>query len=266
MIQQIRSHIPAECPWRDTLLWFDTIDSTNTQAKRLARQGAPQGTVLVAGTQTGGRGRMGRSFSSPESQGVYLSVILRPGCPPARLMHLTCAAGVAMCDAVTQAAGFTPGIKWINDLVYEKRKLGGILTELALDPATGLTEYAIVGIGINCRQRAADFPPELREMAGSLSMFAGQDVAPGALAGAMIEALWQMDRQLLSGKAALMDRYRSLCVTLGQPVLVHGSDGTRRGVASGLDDDGGLLVDFDDGTRQTVNSGEVSVRGLYGYL
>lgn len=262
----ILSQVSAECPWRDTLHWFDTIDSTNTQAKALARQGAPHGTVLIAGQQTVGRGRMGRSFCSPEGMGVYLSVILRPQCPPDKLMHLTCAAGVAMCDAVTHAAGFTPGIKWINDLVYEKRKLGGILTELAVDPATGLTDYAIVGIGINCRQRAEDFPSEIRNIAASLSMFAGKEVDCAALAAAMVDALWQMDLRLFSGKADLMDRYRKLCVTLGQPVCVHRAEARSYGIAVDLDDDGGLTVDFADGTRQTVNSGEVSVRGLYGYI
>ena len=266
MKEQILSQLSAECPWRDTLYWFDTIDSTNTQAKVLARQGAPHGTVLLASTQTGGRGRMGRSFSSPENMGVYLSVILRPNCPPAKLMHLTCAAGVAMCDAVEEAAGFTPGIKWINDLVHEKRKLGGILTELAVAPATGLTEYAIVGIGINCLQKAEDFPPEIRDMAASLSMFTERDLTCAAVACAMIEGLWHMDLGLFSEKAAIMSRYRDLCVTLGQPVCVHQNDTLRYGVATNLDDDGGLVVDFADGSRKTVNSGEVSVRGLYGYL
>ena len=92
MKEQILSILNAECPWRDTLHWYDTIDSTNTEAKRLAKDGAPHGTVLIAGLQTGGRGRMGRSFQSPDGQGVYLSVILRPHCEPVQLMHLTCAA------------------------------------------------------------------------------------------------------------------------------------------------------------------------------
>ena len=266
MKELILSQLSAECPWRDTLYWFNTTDSTNTQAKLLARQGAPHGTVVLAGMQTGGRGRMGRSFSSPEGMGVYLSVILRPQCPPAQLMHLTCAAGVAMCDAINKAAGFTPGVKWINDLVFEKRKLGGILTELGVNPATELTDYAIVGIGINCRQNPQDFPEEIRGMAASLSMFAKRDVDCAAVAAAMVEALWQMSRQLFSEKEGLMNRYRRLCVTLGQPVCVHGSEELRYGTAIDLDDDGGLVVDFADGDQKTVNSGEVSVRGLYGYI
>ena len=266
MKQEILSYITAECPFRDTLYWYDEIDSTNTEAKRLARQGAPHGTILIAGSQTGGRGRMGRTFCSPADSGVYLSVILRPNCPPAQLMHLTCAAGVAMCDAVAKVAGFTPGIKWINDLVYEKRKLGGILTELAIDPATGLTDYAVVGIGINCAQSEEDFPRQIRQMAGSLAMFTGKYVDRAALAGTMIEALWQMDGQLLTGKSAIMDRYRSLCITLGKPVCIHRDENVQYGIAESLDEEGCLTVLLENGNRQRVNSGEVSVRGLYGYL
>ena len=266
MKETILSNISAECPFRDTLYWFDTIDSTNTEAKALAKAGAPHGTVLIAGQQTGGRGRMGRSFCSPAGAGVYLSVILRPGCAPEQLMHLTCAAGVAMCQTVKRVAGFTPGIKWINDLVYEKRKLGGILTELGIDPVTGQVDYAIVGIGINCRQSRQDFPAELRDMAGSLAMFAETEVSPEALAGAMVEALWQMSIELLSGKKAVMDRYRSLCVTLKQPICIHKGDQRLYGFAADVDGDGALVVDLPDGTRQIINSGEVSVRGLYGYV
>ena len=118
---------------------------------------------------------MGRSFLSPGGVGVYMSVILRPNCTPDKLMHLTCATAVAMCDAVEQAAGFRPGIKWTNDLVSKRKKLAGILTEMSLD-ATGKVAYAVVGIGVNCCQKPEDFAPEIRDMAGSLSMIAEQNL------------------------------------------------------------------------------------------
>ena len=124
MKDKILHHLTTECPWRDTLYWYDTIDSTNTRAKQLAKEGAPHGTVLIAGHQTGGRGRMGRTFQSPAGAGVYLSVILRPNCEPAQLMHLTCAAGVAMMDAVEAVSGIRPQVKWINDLVIHSKKTG----------------------------------------------------------------------------------------------------------------------------------------------
>lgn len=263
--QDILAHLPPDHPWADRIHYFDTIDSTNTQAKKLAAAGAPQGTVLIAGHQTGGRGRMGRSFHSPTSQGVYLSVILRPQRPPTELMHLTCAAGTVMCDAVSRCAGFRPWIKWINDLVHEGRKLGGILAELGLDPKTGLVSYAVVGIGINCSQSAGDFPPEIRDMAGSLSMAAGKAVSPAETAAAMISELFFLSQGLLTEKEYYMDRYRMDCVTIGKTVRVM-TDPPRQGFAEDVDDDGGLLVRFEDGHTETVSAGEVSVRGMYGYV
>jgi len=266
MKEQISKHIPAECPWRDTLLWFDTVGSTNTEAKALARQGAPHGTVLVAGHQTGGRGRLGRSFQSPEGKGVYLSVLLRPNCPPDRLMHLTCAAAVAMCDAIFDTAGFRPGIKWTNDLVHDRKKLGGILTELSVSHETGLVEYAVVGVGINCTQQLGDFPPDIRDMASSLSAVSGRAVAPAALAGAMVHRLFRMDAALLTGREAILERYRRDCITLGQDILLVRGEEKQYGTALDIDPDGGLIVRFPDGSLNTVASGEVSVRGMYGYL
>ena len=265
MKQEILSHLPPNHPWAETLHWFDTIDSTNTEAKRLAAVGARHGTVLIAGHQTGGRGRMGRSFHSPAGLGIYLSVILRPDCSPAELMHLTCATAVSMCDAVDAAAGFRPGIKWTNDLVHGKRKLGGILTELSLN-ADGTVNYAIIGIGINCRHTTADFPEELRDMAGSLSMVTGVSADTAKVAAAMIDALYSMDQCLLGEKAAIMDRYRADCVTIGQEVSVHRFEEVRHGTALGVDDAGGLTVRFEDGHTETVAAGEVSIRGMYGYL
>lgn len=258
--------LPGSCPWLDNIHHYAVTDSTNTQAKLLAKQGAPHGTVLLADSQTGGRGRMGRSFVSPAGLGIYLSVILRPDCPPDRLMHLTCAVAIAMCDAIEEAASFRPGVKWINDLVYDGRKLGGILTELSLDTATGLTEYAVVGIGINCNQQPSDFPPELQNMAGSLQMVTGQSVDRDKLAAAMITALHRMDSLLLTQKSHLMARYRADCITLGQDVAVHAADALWHGKAVGMDADGALLVQRPDGSICAVGSGEVSVRGLYGYI
>ena len=262
MKHKILSQMITECPWRDTLYWYDETDSTNTRAKELARGGAPHGTVLVAGSQTGGRGRMGRSFLSPTG-GVYLSVILRPACPPEKLMHLTCAAAVAGCEAVEQACGIRPDIKWTNDLVFGKKKLGGILTELSLD-GDGNVEYAIIGIGINCKKPDC-LPEELQSTVTSL-----QEISPGCateiLTAKLIEALWKMDIMLFTGKQQIMGLYRQQCITLGKEVKVIRGDSVDYGTALDLDEDGGLLVRFRDGCEKFVASGEVSVRGMYGYL
>lgn len=262
---EILGFLGDDFPWRDRLHCFSSIDSTNNAAKSLAAQGAPQGTVLIADRQTGGRGRMGRSFQSPPGMGVYLSVILRPNGPPQQLMHLTCAIGVAMCDAVQAAAGFRPQIKWINDLVYGRRKLGGILVELGLGP-NGLADYAVAGIGINCNQKAEDFPPELQEVAASLSMFAPQSVHRSRLAAEMMRSLEGVSRRLLPDKAAIMAQYRRNCMTIGQQISLLQGDQCLHGQALDIDEDGSLLVRLDSGELRTVNSGEASVRGMYGYV
>ena len=266
MSRHIRFHLRPKHPWRDQLKWFDTVSSTNTLAKEMAAQGAPHGTVLIADQQTGGRGRLGRSFHSPEAAGLYMSVILRPQCPPTALMHLTCAVAVAVCDGIERAFGFRPGIKWINDLVVSGKKLGGILTELSIHPNTGLTDYAIIGIGINCTQRSEEFPEDIRSMACSAAMFAKKAVDRSRLAAALINELEEMSRRLLSDKEDIMARYRQDCVTIGSHVQVLSNGQAREATALDVDADGGLIVAFADGHTETVSCGEVSVRGMYGYL
>jgi len=265
MKKLILQHMKESCPWQDSLLWFPTIDSTNTRAKELAAQGAPSGTVLIADHQTGGRGRRGRSFHSPAGTGIYMSVILRPNCVPTELMHLTCAAAVAACDGVESACGIRPGIKWTNDLVYSQRKLAGILTELGLTPL-GTVDYAIIGIGINCCQEISDFPDEIRTIAGSLHTVTGKPIDRARVAAALLDALWKMNHRLLTDKAAIMEQYRADCITLDKEISVVKADGAiRHGRALDIDGDGALLVQFATGI-ETVNSGEVSIRGMYGYV
>ena len=252
------------CPWNVQV--FEEVTSTNTLLKELARQGAPAGTVLVADRQTGGRGRLGRSFLSPGGVGVYLSALIRPNCAPTALMHLTCAVAVAMCDAVENAFGFRPGIKWTNDLVVGNKKLGGILTELGLDPKTGMVDHAILGIGINCGQIETDFDESIRAMATSVRMVTGREESRERLIAGMVKALEAMDKALLTSPAAILERYRADCITLGQDVSILRGDEVRHGRALDIDAEGGLIVRYDSGETGTVTSGEVSVRGLYGYI
>ena len=264
MLDSILSHLTA-APWRDTIQYFDTITSTNDVLKELAAQGAPEGTTLVAGCQTGGRGRLGRTFLSPPETGIYMSVLLRPNCSPLELMHLTCAAGSAACDAIQAAAAIRPGVKWTNDIVYEKRKLAGILTEMGLGK-DGSISYAIIGIGINCNQSPADFPPEIREVAGSLKMACGKPVDRALVAASMTDAFYEMNTRLLTQKEALLAGYRKDCITIGRQVQVIRGENRRRGLATGIDENGGLIVRYDSGETGVVYSGEVSVRGLYSYV
>ena len=260
----IISHLPASYPWQGNLYYFNTIDSTNTHAKELAAQGAPHGTVLIADSQTGGRGRMGRSFYSPAGCGIYLSMLLRPKCPAKDLMHLTCATAVAAADGIQSAVGLRPGIKWTNDLVVGKKKLGGILTELSLD-GNGNVEYAVIGIGINCNQSAEDFPEEIKDIATSLQLATGKTVDRAAVIAQILVALQNMSESLQDPTATL-NRYRSDCITIGQEISLVRGDEVRHGTALDVDTEGALVVKFDDGTAQAVQSGEVSVRGMYGYV
>ena len=262
MLNQIQSHLPGH-PWRNTIQYFDTIDSTNTRAKQLARSGAPEGTLVIADHQSGGRGRLGRSFSSPAGMGIYLSLILRPACLPEDLMHLTCAAGVAASRAVESITGIAPGIKWTNDLVLGKHKVGGILTEISVDPATRKIAWAVIGIGINCCQKPLDFPPEIRDVACSLDL---DSARRPELIAALIHSLHQMNTQLLTHRSALMAEFTRRCITIGSEISILQADTVRHGTALGVDGSGGLLVVYPDGKTETVQSGEVSIRGMYGYV
>ena len=262
-LNSIRAHL-GESRWQIHL--YDEVSSTNTLLKEQCREGCPAGTVLVADRQTGGRGRLGRSFQSPGGLGVYFSALIRPDCGPNELMHLTCAVAVAMCDAVEKAFGFRPGIKWTNDLVVGKRKLGGILTELVLDPKTWRVQGAVIGVGINCNQLEDDFDEPIRPIAASARMVLGHEADRNRLIAEMVKALEQMDRTLLHSPAEMLAQYRRDCITLGQRVSVVRGEEVRHAQALDVDAEGGLVVRYDSGEIGTVTSGEVSVRGLYGYI
>jgi BirA family biotin operon repressor/biotin-[acetyl-CoA-carboxylase] ligase len=163
-----------------------------------------------------------------------------------------------MCDAVEKASGLRPHIKWINDLILNRRKLGGILTELSVG-SNGLVDYAIVGIGINCCQQKEDFPTDLQDIATSLAI-AGASVSPEVMAGAMVQALCNMD---ITEKTNTLCRYKADCLTLDQDVVILRGDEQKYGKAVDLDSDGCLIVEFPDGHREIVSSGEASVRGMY---
>lgn len=259
-------------PWLDVrhvgscLQVFPSIDSTNSYLKREASH-LPTGTVAVANQQTGGRGRLGRTFQSPPDVGVYLSALLRPDLPPAKVLNLTAYVAVAVCEGIEAATGLSPQIKWTNDIVLEGRKLCGILTEMSIEGESGALQYIVTGIGINANQRLEDFPPDIRDMAGSLAMCKGEPVRRGRLAAEVINALDRMYAAWLAGTGDYLERYRRRCLTLGKDVQLLHLDGTAEtAFAEDIDDQFGLIVCMEDGSRRTVTSGEVSVRGLYGYL
>ena len=210
---------------------------------------------------------MDRSFQSPRDKGIYLTVLLRPDLPTERLIPVTALAGVAVCEAVEQVCGVRPGLKWPNDPVLGNKKLCGILTEMSLEAETGRLQYLVVGIGVNVLHEETDFSPDVAEIATSLRMQLGHPVSRPALAAAMIEGLDRLYTALKTGNlSAYLAAYRRDCVNLGKTVQLLGTQGRETVTAVGIDDEFGLVVRAADGTEKTVRSGEVSVRGLYGYV
>lgn len=239
------------------------VDSTNNALKRSCD--AAHGTVLLTGRQTGGRGRLGRVFESP-SGGVYLSVLLRPNAFADRLLHLTPMAAVAVRRAIFDCCGIQAGIKWTNDLVYDGKKLCGILTELSTEAGSGALQSVIIGIGINCNTALSELPPAVSAMATSLQEITGESVDPNRLAAAMILRLREMDAALLTQKESWMKEYASACITLGKRVQILAGETRTEAFAEGIDENGGLIVRYENGQTAVVSTGEVSVRGMYGYV
>lgn len=253
-------------PWAKKLTVLDSVDSTNTYAKALASQGAPHGTVVISDHQTGGKGRRGRSFSSPKGKGIYFSLVLRYDVPPDRLLCLTAVVAEAVRRAIWETCGLETGIKWTNDLVYEKRKLCGILTELSVVAENGLTDYVVPGIGVNCGQTPEDFPPEVAPMATSLVQALGRPVDRCKLAAEMVRQLYAAAADLLESPEAWMAGYKAHCITVGQDVKIVRGDQVQLAHVDDMDAQGALLVTLADGRKDRVLSGEVSVRGMYGYV
>ena len=252
-------YLPADLPLYLTV--EASLPSTNTRLKEMAAAGAPHGTVLIACSQTAGRGRRGRSFFSPDGTGLYISVVLRPDLPPARAIRLTTAAAVAAAAAVEETTGRSPGIKWVNDLYLDGKKVAGILTESALTPDGGRLAYAVLGIGMNVTEPAGGFPPEIADIAGAILPAPDGKSAPDArarLTASFLTHLFRLADPLAD--ASYMEEYRRRCFVLGKEVTVLRGEETYPATALAVDDDGGLLVRRGDGTEEVLSSGEVSVR------
>lgn len=234
--------------------WLSETDSTNNELKR--RADAPHGAVIAARRQTGGRGRRGRSFVSPEG-GLYLSALLRPNAAPDELLHLTAMVAVAVRRAIA-TLGVQTDIKWVNDLLYDGKKLCGILVEWS-------GTAAVIGIGINCN--ATTFPDEIAEKATSLRLITGHEIDIPTLAEALVRELRRMDAALLTERAAWLAEYAAHCLTVGRTVrLLRVNKPPEDAFAVGLDEHAALLVRRADGTVEAVQSGEASVRGADGYI
>ena len=245
----------------EKLIVLPEVDSTNNYLKTLAANGAPDGTAVLSLKQTAGRGRRGRSFLS-EPGGLYLSFLMRPQEPAEALLHLTALAGLCVCTAVKQVTGMQAGIKWPNDPVLNGKKLCGILTELSVSLETQEPEYVVIGIGVNCNQTSF----QDLSMATSLRIEGGSPVDVNAVAAALLLELSRMRQEFQTRKDAWVRAFAETCLTVGKDVQILRAGETKQARAVDIGKDAELLVEYPDGTTESISSGEVSVRGLYGYV
>lgn len=259
----IRQHLPPDTLFERVKI-FDTIDSTNAEAKRLWQSGLKPPALILAREQTSGRGRRGRAWLSPKDDGIFMSFLLAPDIEPIHASMLTLVAGLAVAQAIEALVGMTTEIKWPNDLVAHQKKLGGILTEMSAE--MDYIHHVVVGIGINVNQ--VTFDPSIVAMATSIRANCGQVVSRPALVCKVAETFEPLYRQFLLYKdlSFMVDAYNQRCVNVGRDLKVLTRSGQTIGEGLGITDKGGLQIQLKDGTITTVNAGEVSVRGLYGYV
>lgn len=246
------------------IIHYDEIDSTNTEAKRLAKDGTAHGTVVAAESQTAGRGRLGRSWNSPAGSSIYMTEILRPELEPNRASMLTLVMACAVADAIRECTDLDAQIKWPNDIVVGGKKVCGILTEMSAE--VDHIHYVVIGVGINVNTES--FPKELAKMATSLCIEAGQTFSREIILN-MVLKNFEKDYAIFMEKKDLSDlqaRYNQLLVNRGKEVRILGASESYCAIAGGINRRGELLIRKEDGTEEAIFAGEVSVRGIYGYV
>lgn len=233
------------------IYFAESTDSTNTRLKELARQGAPHGTVAAALEQTGGRGRLGRSFVSPPG-GLYLSILWRPEFSPEKAARLSCAGALAACAAIEEVWGLSPDIKWPNDLLLNGKKISGILTEAAWQESGG---WVIVGTGINANTES--FPPPLQNIASSLYLETGRRIEPEKLMAAFISRLDSVYEGWGEDGAAFIEEYRRRCITPGRDILIDHEGGRAKVHALSVEEDYSLRIQWPEGREEKKSFGEI---------
>lgn len=255
----IRAASPADLPLNIQV--EDRLPGTNAELRRRAEQGAPEGTVLVARSQTAGRGRSGREFFSPEGSGLYLSVLLRPKLTAAQSTLLTAMAAVTAARAAEAISGQEIRIKWVNDLWRGEKKVCGILTEAALDLESGGLQYAVLGLGVNLTEPEGGWPPSLQGIAGPLFDAPPPPGTRARLAAAFLQQFFALYRAF--DPADFLPEYRRRQLLLGRPVeLLLPGRPPQPAWAVDIDRQARLVVRLPDGSTQTLSAGEVRARPL----
>ena len=248
-----------------TLVCQDVVDSTIRLARDLESAGAPDGTVAVAGQQTAGRGRLNRTWHSPPDAGVYFNILLRPPLPTVQAVRLTPAAALGVCEGLC-GMGFAARIKWPNDIVIGTRKVSGMLLEMGGDMEH--LRFVTAGIGINVFERAEDFPEELRDRATSLSLETDRRLSRTEVLCVVLESLERAIDLCYADYDALLERYRALSATLGSRVRATSATGESSftGIATDINENGELIVQDEAGMPRVLRAGDVSIRGVMGYV
>ena len=243
---------------------YEEVTSTNTLLKEKAAAGAREGTVIIANSQTGGKGRLGRSFYSPLNTGLYISILMRPSDMPAKeALKMTTMSAVAACRAIEAVLPLSekhrPLIKWVNDIYFHGRKVVGILTEAAMSMENGNLEYAVPGIGFNVYPPEGGFPEEIRDIAGAILTERIPD-AKNRIAAEFLNQFFAIYRSADHGGYEAEYKRRSLVLGKQVDVIPTGGGKIRRGKVLDITEDCNLLVEFPDKTTEVLSSGEVSVR------
>lgn len=235
----------------------NSVGSTNTELKRQAEDGAPHGTVLIANEQTAGRGRLGRSFYSPEETGLYMSVILRPRLDMRESLFITTTAAVAVAEAIEAVSGRKTEIKWVNDIYCDGKKVCGILTEASVDYEGGGLNYAVLGIGVNIFRPESGFPDELSDIADNICA----DRTAGVRASLAAEILNRFFTYYEGiSERSFFSEYRRRSMLIGKNVTVVRGNEEITGVAVDVDEEARLVVKRTDGSLYLASSGEVTLK------
>ena len=237
---------------------FQETTSTNDLAERLARDGVKEGAVVFAESQTRGRGRLGRKWTSPAGRGLWFSVLLRPKLRPTEATQLTIAAATALWRAIQIETGLRPEIKWPNDILMRGKKLAGILTEMSAEPDR--IRHIILGVGVDVNLTANEFPAEVRKVATSLRVELGKPIPRAQLATAILRELDRDYARVCSGHfSEVADEWEEHCTTIGQQAVITVGDRRIRGCAESLDDDGALLLRTEHGHLERIIGGDVTL-------
>lgn len=254
---EVRSHLQTKWLGRE-LRYYKSVDSTNRVAKQFYDENMPEGSVAVSEEQTGGKGRLSRGWLSPKNKGIWFSVMLKPPFLPQEAPKCTLLAAVAIVKAIEKTTGIRCGIKWPNDILYDGRKLVGILTEMNAEMER--IHYVVIGMGINVNVEPGDYPAELKDIGISLKMISGQPVSRILLFAEILQQLENLYETVCHlGFGTVFEEWRKYSVTLGQEVNVIGVKETFSGKAVDIDETGALLVQCGD-ELVTVLAGDVSIR------